>query len=343
MSHILANPPAADNARRPDPHAYRNGRRMASPANPAPAPRPDLRRLKMLRAAVERQPARFFYMGAYGLQIACGTTYCAAGCYAANYPGEGLELVWNPGDTGADLEADGKPGGPVNLAAHFGISHRDAEALFFGAFAGAPRLVDVSKAQVLQQIDRVIAKYAPSDANDAPPPPPTGPAHAGGLIDCATCYGAGRFDDGDACPDCGGTGVAMWAQVPPADAPAAAPPPTLGQLGGGSPYLPDAADYVPPADAADWLSDAGRNELASVPALCERIGREAPGVAVRVAVSFAVSRLPCGTVHFDRRPAWELTAWRGTEAYNGSGFDLERLAAFAAAKFKATAGKDGGR
>jgi hypothetical protein len=85
-------------------------------------------------------------------------------------------------------------------------------------------------------------------------------------------------------------------------------------LAAGSPYLPDAPSYVPPADAADWLSDAGRCELAAVPPLLARLEREAPGTNCRVAVSFGVSRLADGTVHFDRRPGWELTAWRGAES-----------------------------
>jgi hypothetical protein len=120
----------------------------------------------------------------------------------------------------------------------------------------------------------------------------------------------------------------------PADASEAAPDVlTLGMLAGGSPYFPDVPDCVPPADAADWLSDAGRCELDAVPPLLARLEREAPGVTARVAVSFGVGRLADGTVHFDRRPGWELTAWRGTETYNGSGHDLERLAACCAARF----------
>jgi hypothetical protein len=123
----------------------------------------NIERLKQLRRVIEEAPEDRLHMRAYSEVAECGTAYCAAGWAAVDSwfqknteINETLEVTEEGRIIVADIVADGDRDEFENFADIFGIHPDDSEALFGADPARDIGPHAVSKAQVLDNIDRLL-------------------------------------------------------------------------------------------------------------------------------------------------------------------------------------------
>jgi hypothetical protein len=118
----------------------------------------NIERLKQLRRVIEEAPEDRLHMRRWCEKAKCGTAYCAAG-WAAVDP-------WFAENTAIRKIFHVEPDGFVeplacevmgDLAKLFGITNRDARYLFGGALESGAGPHSVTKKEVLDNIDRLLA------------------------------------------------------------------------------------------------------------------------------------------------------------------------------------------
>jgi hypothetical protein len=124
-----------------------------------------LRRLRLLRDSVERQPDELFDMSNWGRSTACGTAACAFGAYIlAHGPEFGVRLSAGPlFKSLSPMAADGLF---VSPEFHFGLGWKESDRVFMpSAYEddGYDEGEDIPKVVVLERIDALIRQYQEAD------------------------------------------------------------------------------------------------------------------------------------------------------------------------------------
>lgn len=118
---------------------------------------PNIERLQQLRRVVEAAPDDRLHMRAWSERAECGTAYCAAGWAALDPWFQENTPILGVFEITETKMVESLGNSSIDLADLFGITSRDASALFatYSLCGIGPHAI--SKAEVLANIDRLIA------------------------------------------------------------------------------------------------------------------------------------------------------------------------------------------